>query len=221
MTAIVLVQETLMRSERTCLSKLSFGETLLISRCFSSSSFSSSVYLEERSWAGAAALSTAAFYSPRLKADRFPTVRDQGLVQRESCGNSHSDDGWGPHWDRCLAPSRLISAALLQRCRAPRTLPRWRRDRGARVSGASQPIAVAQRSNTCVEPRLDREGDVPYRWTQVEAQNGMSLDYIWYIFLHYFEKIIVFYGYSLKWTMYLELFYLDFSDLPFLCINVK
>lgn len=158
MTAIVLVQKTLMRSERSSLSKLTVGETLLISRCFSSSSSSSSGYLEGRSWAGAAALSTAAFYSPRLKAERFQIVRDQCLVQRESCGNSHSDDGWGPRWDRCLAPSRLISAALLKRCRAPRTLPRWRRDRGARVSGASQPIAAAQRSNTCVEPRLDRGG---------------------------------------------------------------
>lgn len=119
--------------------------------------------LEERSWAGA--LSTAAFYSPCLQTDRFQVVRDrdQGLVQRERCGNSHSDDGWGPRWDRRLAPSRLVSAALLHRCRAPRTLPLWlRRHKRAGVSGASQPIATPQKPNTCV-------------WTPSGQRGGMCL----------------------------------------------
>lgn len=193
MTAIVLVQKTLMRSERTSLSKLSVGETLLISRCFSSSSSSSSAYLEERSWAGAAALSTAAFYSPRLKADRFQIVRDQGLVQRESCGNSHSDDGWEPRWDRCLAPSRLISAALLQRCRAPRTLARWRRDRGRELAARrsqSQPLKGPTRvlNSVWTERGMCLTGEPRSRL----RQDDMSLDYIWYIFQHYFEKNVCF-----------------------------
>lgn len=103
---------------------------------------------------GAATLSTAVFYSPCLQVDRLQIVRDQGLVQKERCGNSHSDDGWGPRRDRCLAPSRLCSAALPQRCRALRTLPRWRRRRGGGVGDASQPIAAPEKPYTCVESSL-------------------------------------------------------------------
>ena len=152
MAGIVLVHETRMRLGHT--SKLSAGETLVISRCLSSSSSWAHWRREAEPGSGAATLSTAVFYSPCLQVDRLQIVRDQGLVQKERCGNSHSDDGWGPRRDRCLAPSRLCSAALPQRCRALRTLPRWRRLRGGGDGDASQPIAAPEKPYTCVESSL-------------------------------------------------------------------
>ena len=152
--------KTRMRLGRT--SKLSAGETLVISRCFPSSSSWAHWRREAEPGSGGATLSTAVFYSPCLQVDRFQIVRDQGLVQKERCGNSHSDDGWGPRRDRCLAPSRLCSAALPQRCRAPRTTAAvtWTQRGGA--GDAPQPIAAPGKPCTCVESGpVWREGMCP------------------------------------------------------------
>lgn len=154
-----------------------------------SSSSSSSVYRrrEAEPGSGAATLSTAVFYSPCLQVDRFQIVRDQGLVQKERCGNSHSDDGWGPHWDRRLAPSRLVISV---QCGSPSTLLRSAADNCRGDVGAEGRELATRRGQSQPLLRYPRvlslfwmqRGEVSCRWTQVYSPKWVVLGLL-YIYI--------------------------------------
>ena len=72
---------------------------------------------EERG-SGTATVSTAVFYSLCVQVERFQIVLGEGTARIGRCGNSHSDDGWGPHWDRRLAPFSSVGV----QCGSPTVL---------------------------------------------------------------------------------------------------